>query len=79
MVRFMKPATGFSSPLRAERPRPRRNAPLFAPQSLERKLSPSAYVTQVTSNDPTAPKPDDYPGYPLPIPPLPPGGPNGPA
>ncbi|GIW86115.1 MAG: hypothetical protein KatS3mg108_0439 [Isosphaeraceae bacterium] len=79
MVRFPKPGAGSSSPLRAKRARPRRAAPLFAPEDLERKFSPSAYVTSLPSNDPDAPNPDDYPGYPLPYPPLPPGGPNGPA
>lgn len=81
MAGFSNPLIGFSSSLRAERPRPRR-APLFATESLERKLSPSAYVATISAakpSDPTVPRPDDLPIYPVPLPPLPPGGPNGPA
>ncbi len=82
MVRFPKTLTGFTSPLRAERPRPRRT-PAFAVDALERKLSPSAYTMTMLAQDPLPPKepePTDLPpGYPLPFPPKYPGGPNGPA
>lgn len=84
MGRFRNPSFGFSSPVRADR-KPRRN-PVFAPEWLERKLSPSSLTvsaefstasTNFQVDDDVDPE-DLPPGYPYPLPPTPPSGPAGP-